>query len=120
MQNHFARDSSAVRSAKILSTASWNVAAVGGRSLSTASWDVGAIGGRFLSIASWDVGPSQYLLDDNLALKKPPSVPSFLGIEGWAPHLYPHSGVLRTQKLKTHLLNTRSSKVLPFKPGAGP
>ena len=29
------------------------------------------------------------------------------------------SGVLRTQKLKTHLLRTQSSKVCPLKPGAG-
>ena len=29
------------------------------------------------------------------------------------------SGVVRTQKLKTHLLRTQSSKVLAFKPGAG-
>ena len=32
----------------------------------------------------------------------------------------PRKGVLRTQKLKTHLLRTQSSKILPFKPGAGP
>ena len=31
-------------------------------------------------------------------------------------HLVPRSGVLRTQKLKTHLLRTKSL----FKPGAGP
>ena len=31
----------------------------------------------------------------------------------------PRTGALRTQKLKTHLLRTQSSKVLPFKPGAG-
>ena len=30
------------------------------------------------------------------------------------------SGVLRTQKLKSHLLRTQSSKVLPSRPGAGP
>ena len=30
------------------------------------------------------------------------------------------SGVLRTQKLKTHLLRSQSSKVLLLKPGAGP
>ena len=34
--------------------------------------------------------------------------------------LYPRSGVLRTQKLKTSLLRTQSSKVPPCKPGAGP
>ena len=33
--------------------------------------------------------------------------------------LLPHSGVLWTQKLKTHQLRALSSKVLPFKPGAG-
>ena len=32
----------------------------------------------------------------------------------------PRSGVLRTQKLKTRLLRTQSSKLLPFKPGTGP
>ena len=31
----------------------------------------------------------------------------------------PHRGLLQTQKLKTHLLRTQSSKVLPFKPGEG-
>ena len=31
-----------------------------------------------------------------------------------------HSGVLRMQKLKTHVLRTQSSKVLPFRPGVGP
>ena len=33
--------------------------------------------------------------------------------------LMPHSGVLRGQKLKTYLLRTQSSKVLPSKPGVG-
>ena len=32
----------------------------------------------------------------------------------------PRTGVLRTQKLKTSLLRTQRSKVLPFKPSAGP
>ena len=32
----------------------------------------------------------------------------------------PRFGALRTQKLKSHLLRTQSSKVLPLKPGTGP
>ena len=32
----------------------------------------------------------------------------------------PRSGVLRTQKLKTHLSRTQSSQILPFEPGVGP
>ena len=36
-------------------------------------------------------------------------------------HLFacPRSGELRTQKLKSHLVRTKSLNVLPFKPGAG-
>ena len=30
-----------------------------------------------------------------------------------------HNGELRTQKLKSHLMRTQSSKVLPLKPGVG-
>ena len=33
--------------------------------------------------------------------------------------LRPRSGELRTQKLKSHLVRTQSSNVLPFKPGVG-
>ena len=35
------------------------------------------------------------------------------------PFLFPRSGELRTQKLKSHLVRTQSSNVLPFKPGVG-
>ena len=33
------------------------------------------------------------------------------------PSWFPHSGELRTQKLKSHLLRTQSLKVLALKPG---
>ena len=33
--------------------------------------------------------------------------------------LFPRSGELRTQKLKSHLVRTQSLNVLPFKPGVG-
>ena len=33
--------------------------------------------------------------------------------------IFPRSGELRTQKLKSHLVRTQSLNVLPFKPGVG-
>ena len=34
-------------------------------------------------------------------------------------YMTPHSGELRTQKLKSHLMRTQSLKILPLKPGVG-
>ena len=65
-----------------------------------------------------------YLADMSLLLKKESILllhclvgsPVDPGVVPLAP---PHSGELRTQKLKSHLMRTQSLNVLPLKPGVG-
>ena len=40
-------------------------------------------------------------------------------VDGTMYKLIPHSGELRTQKLKSHSVRTQSLNVLPLKPGVG-
>ena len=62
--------------------------------------------------------PVYMWLNHKRKIKKVEFLPQ-LNTQTVCPAPGPHSGELRTHKLKSHLMRTQSLKVLPFKPGVG-